>query len=129
MITNKFATTHGTVMFFSATLSITNEKLFSLPSLKKIGQEAVNKIGLGLRRIEDERYPGKDAYTLIFFLNESHLALTTYPENGLIELEVASCKTVSLTEMIHWLKTIDGVNIKTSFCIDKNDEGKWEKSL
>ena len=116
----------GTVLRFGATM--TSAKPYALPRLRAYAREAIDSLGLGFRRFAVEKYPKfKNAYTLIAFLNESHLELTTYPEDNVIELEVASCRSVCLEDFLHWTASIKDLKVVSSFVLRKDELGNWNK--
>lgn len=120
----------GTVMRFGATLEVLHPDALYLRRLKAFGVQAIEKLKLTYLSFTHAKYPGhENAYTCVFFLKESHLVLTAYPEDRTLEFEVASCKTVGLTDLLHWLHAQEQLKIVSIFANDKDDEGRWLKGF
>lgn len=120
----------GNVTFYFASLHVPDESLFALEHLKDLAREAVCRLKFKIRRMLTCNYEaGKNAYTVVVFLNESHLLLTCYPEKKLLELEFASCKEVKLGDFVGWLSNLQFPRITSEFGIDKDDKGQWTRSL
>ena len=83
----------GNIYAEKITLHARRDELLQLESLKNLGEDLVKHSGFTFRRFSVENYrTPKNAYTLVCFLDESHLILTTYPEHDLLEVELTSCK-------------------------------------
>lgn len=116
----------GTITVYGCTLYSELQKAFTLKSLKELAKECIKSVGFTLRRFDAEEYKKpKEARTLVAYLNESHLMLTTYPEDKLIELELATCKQVQLSGLVARLQAHEEFIIRTQFIVDKDEHGKW----
>ena len=118
---------NGTVLIYETSLEVERPECLSLGCLKKFGLEAVEKTDLTLRRFSVENYKNpKNSYTVVMFLNESHLILTSYPEASILEFEIASCKKVSLSNLIAWIQTHEDYKVMTYFYLEKNENNLWQ---
>lgn len=93
----------GNLSVFLATLWIepwrTSEKDYL-----KLAESLTKALKLSPCGFVTKKYPG--GFTIVQFLKESHIILTTYFENGVVELELASCKRVSETEFAYAIAKI-----------------------
>lgn len=120
----------GNVSFFFASLRVSDKTLFKSGNLKDFTKHITDKLGFTIRKVLVENYQKpKNANTVVAFLNESHLILTSYPEKKLLELEYASCKEVGLGEFIGWLAKYPGIEMLSELGVDKDESGHWSRGL
>lgn len=118
--------TSGTVL--RCILTLKTRHPLTLQRLRAYARESIEKLGLGFRRFAVEKYQGvKGAYTVIAFLNESHLELTAYPEDNRLEVEVASCKKVPLQSYLDWNVSLPNLIILATCVLRKDFLGRWNK--
>jgi S-adenosylmethionine/arginine decarboxylase-like enzyme len=82
----------GNVQFYFATIKNVPREHFNANFLKDFIKERVKALRLTIRKIQAQSYGRRGAMTVVAFLNESHLIITTYPEHRIAELEFASCR-------------------------------------
>lgn len=93
--------TKGGVFFGGCTITMPKKNMsieHLLPRLK----EVVKDIGLTFRRFDYEPYDSiknPQALTLMVYLQESHVILECYPEDGVVEFQIGSCKEVKPIEL------------------------------
>jgi len=113
---------NGTVLMYGATIKTGT---FSTHKLVNLIKYLVKKAGLSERRFDIEDYGQPEgAKTITLYLDESHCMITTYPEEALAEIELASCKYIDLRAMLEWIK--GHYEVVTDFFLRKNKEGIWE---
>jgi len=98
----------------------------STATLKKFGYFLANAIEL--------KSIGHDGFvytphgeTIIIYLAESHIAIETYPEHGIVELEISSCRPFSDTPVFRSVERF-GMEILSRTVVHKTQEHKWYTS-
>jgi S-adenosylmethionine/arginine decarboxylase-like enzyme len=117
----------GNVFSQKATLKAENLDLMRLDILKEMSLGTVKYYGFCFRRFSVERYPGHCyAHTLVSFIDESHLVLTTYPEISILEVELSSCKIPAPgKDFRKYIASCSGFTLLESSLMVKNLVGKW----
>lgn len=119
----------GTILFFNATLTVLEHRFYQLEKIKELIERSTSYLGLRLRRTVTERYGENKAFTMIGFLDESHILVTTYPEYMVAELEIASCKTIELESYVGWLSKHELFVVHNTVVLSKDEQGKWSRSI
>lgn len=86
-------------------------------------------IGLGckIKRFDAEDYEG-GGWTIIIYLEESHICLESYPESQLVELEVSTCKRITrekFQKVLDWLCEQNGTFYFNLKALQKTQDG-WK---
>jgi len=70
-----------------------------LELLSNVAKSIAALLGLTTRRIDVERYQPQ-GFTIILYLEESHILLEAYPEDELIEFHIGSCKVLDEEDVL-----------------------------
>ncbi len=71
-----------------------------------------------VKKIKSPKYP-YEGYSIIQVIQESHIAIHTWPEYNYLAIDIFSCKKFNENKIIFLLKKIFGKNIKIKFKIYK----------
>ncbi len=88
---------------------------------------AVDILGLSIVRNVVYRFEG-GGKTIVCVLAESHLVVETFPEDGIVELEIASCRKID-TNKLYKMFTESEYELQEMTGLIKNEFGSWGHGL
>jgi S-adenosylmethionine/arginine decarboxylase-like enzyme len=111
----------GNRQIFLATLTP-----FSFANQDMVGVSSKIALAAGLTPLDwtSYAYPVQGG-TWIWFLGESHIAIDTYPEHGLLEVTLVSCKEFDTDKIVEAIMNA-GYIIRELTIIKKNENHTWQ---
>ena len=111
----------GNCQIFLATVTCPPDS--DLGFWRNVSFEVAKAAGLTPLEWNSAGYPG-GGLTVTWFLSESHIAVDTYPEHGLVDITLVSCKAFKVDEIEKTLNH-EGLVITQKTLLQKRWDHKW----